>query len=1069
MKMRPNLFKLYAYTDEDRYEGRIERGLKPLLKIGGAEKQTVDERIKQQDGTSQPVPLRKVFEMLVSFWDTNFHEYLEGKGYEKPRDKREWFYITIEELIKEIDAYSAHLKSPSFEVKREYTPRTYQTEVAEEVVSRWEGSSIIVPNYACSRFGKDLLHLDIFHLLFQKHGFRTAVIAGYYLSANESLIGEIEKCFNISADIVVIKPCDWDGYVKGIESGRRVVIDVSLHKDSLDPRIAKELEKENTLVIVDEADYGAWTSSSKKVLNTIANCGDNLILLSTGTNVERALVNAGEITEPISTSYLDLLERKKEGDSTYANLVEPACLDLEFPDEVKNHQKNLPAEKQLTSTKLFDSANSHLHRPVIEQLYASPSGDDVWGLHNASYGSIDGIPAAMQFINGKKKDVQNFCKQGERLAPNLMWISLTGDDKCTNRKAEKIVEAKIKEAEKECKDGVVIVSCSQGARSFSIPNIIAVVDCNENGSMATATQRGSRCLTPGLGKKVGLVINYSVDSSRMSPYVADMMSKALDKDDDIESCIRRAYRLTKFPKRDEYGYLVERSEKEVSQWISSEVNMSVMCISALDVQGLREHIDRLSKVLQKTKSKDNAGFPSPGNKPVNYIPRQETQRSEGKKRDEWVVKLAKEVCLTAGNVFFLAPNASSFSEGLNIIKSDPDKSDEYQRLINNDVNVIIEELLPFLPVRQLDIIFQRYKNTDNLKDKNFISLLSSHVTGLFNLSDIPKGCVLYAAKEPDPSVLEELKFLSESHDVTVLACQAGYFEFFNKLGYNTITEDQLSNDSQMQFTSSILNPPYLKDLHLKFLSIALNHSDHVIQTHPTGWLHRESKKLEMEVKRQLKGRLKKLTIYQGNSVFVGTKFQAPLVITEAVAHHDGPIEVHYETSGNTYYINSLDDFPTGFWEPSEQHISLVNKFKSIEGQRLNTLTGSYSGQKYFLKCPRISGDGRSMDKTKMCKDDFFTFFYDGSDLDGKKDGARCLILSNQDEVKNMRSYLRTKFARFCLSISKVTVDLYINRYLQNVVVPPLDREWDDQSVYDYFGITEDERKYIDSFIPNFYQ
>ena len=147
----------------------------------------------------------------------------------------------------------------------------------------------------------------------------------------------------------------------------------------------------------------------------------------------------------------------------------------------------------------------------------------------------------------------------------------------------------------------------------------------------------------------------------------------------------------------------------------------------------------------------------------------------------------------------------------------------------------------------------------------------------------------------------------------------------------------------------------------------------------------------------------------------------------------------------------------------------MNKFKSIGGQRLNTLTGSYSGQKHFLKCPRISGDGRSMDKTKMCKDDFFTFFYDGSDLDGKKLGAPCVILSNQDEVTNMRSYLRTKFARFCLSISKVTVDLYINRYLQNVVVPPLDREWDDQSVYDYFGITEDERKYIDSFIPNFYQ
>ena len=43
------------------------------MKVGGAEKQTVDKRIKQQDGTSQPVPLRKVLDMSVPFWDTDFH------------------------------------------------------------------------------------------------------------------------------------------------------------------------------------------------------------------------------------------------------------------------------------------------------------------------------------------------------------------------------------------------------------------------------------------------------------------------------------------------------------------------------------------------------------------------------------------------------------------------------------------------------------------------------------------------------------------------------------------------------------------------------------------------------------------------------------------------------------------------------------------------------------------------------------------------------------------------------------------------------------------------------------
>ena len=38
--------------------------------------------------------------------------------------------------------------------------------------------------------------------------------------------------------------------------------------------------------------------------------------------------------------------------------------------------------------------------------------------------------------------------------------------------------------------------------------------------------------------------------------------KALDKDNDIESCIRRVYRLNKFLRKDEYGYLVERRRKK---------------------------------------------------------------------------------------------------------------------------------------------------------------------------------------------------------------------------------------------------------------------------------------------------------------------------------------------------------------------------------------------------------------------------------------------------------------------------------------------------------------------------
>lgn len=274
--------------------------------------------------------------------------------------------------------------------------------------------------------------------------------------------------------------------------------------------------------------------------------------------------------------------------------------------------------------------------------------------------------------------------------------------------------------------------------------------------------------------------------------------------------------------------------------------------------------------------------------------------------------------------------------------------------------------------------------------------------------------------------------------------------------------------SPMRFTTCLANPPYLKNLHLEFLKANLLKCDYVRQTHPSGWLYRTSKKIEQEVKNLLKNRIKKLTIYNGNTTFKGTQFQAPLVITEADKFHTGKIEVHYKTSGNTYFLDSLDEFPTGFWEPKREHLDLIEKIKNRKENRLTQYVSNYGGQKYFLKCPTISGDGRSKDSTKMCKDDFWTFFYDNSDLFGKNVGAKCLILSSQQEVESIRTFLRTKFARFCLSINKVTVHLYIERYLENVLVPPLDREWNDESVYEYFGLSNQEKEYINNFIPDFY-
>jgi len=342
----------------------------------------------------------------------------------------------------------------------------------------------------------------------------------------------------------------------------------------------------------------------------------------------------------------------------------------------------------------------------------------------------------------------------------------------------------------------------------------------------------------------------------------------------------------------------------------------------------------------------------------------------------------------------------------------------------------------------------------------------------------------YLAKEPGSGVRSDLSDMSDNYDVTIVDCNC-YGDWYRKKGYKVVSTDYYFEQT-MHFSATIGNPPYLKNLHLEFLLKALQTSDHVQLIHPAGWLYRTTKDIERQVKRELKGRVKKLKFFNGNYVFAPAQFAAPLVITTAAKNHVGPIEVEYDFTGNKYYIDSLDDLPTGYWEPTEQHKDIVNQFKQFAAVgSVYDYVGKFEDKatdctlkapevvghltEVTLKAPEICGDGRAKDKSKSCKDDFWTFFYENSDLYGYKKGARCFVFQSEEERANFVSYLKTKFARFALSINKVSQHLYIKRYLDCVPVPPLNREWDDQSVFDHFNISKEDREYISTFIPNFYK
>ena len=148
-----------------------------------------------------------------------------------------------------------------------YSPRPHQEWVNQEVMNRFDGSkTVIQPLNLCARFGKTLCGLD----LFKRTGFQSMIIAGYWLSANESFVRTVESNFDISNDIVIIKP-DYDEYIRVINQGNRVLIDLSLHSDdqTIDNRLIEALSQTNSLIYIDEADYGAWTKSSRLVAKQV--------------------------------------------------------------------------------------------------------------------------------------------------------------------------------------------------------------------------------------------------------------------------------------------------------------------------------------------------------------------------------------------------------------------------------------------------------------------------------------------------------------------------------------------------------------------------------------------------------------------------------------------------------------------------------------------------------------------------------------------------------------------------------------------------------------------------------
>jgi hypothetical protein len=174
------------------------------------------------------------------------------------------------------------------------------------VYKRQAGNPVIAAELA-PRFGKTLWSLDLFNALCDEFGYQYLILPAYVLTAHSSFMNDF-KAFSDFNDIKFVsdKDSDFEDQILNNNGDSRMIVTVSLHTSV--EAISKynclaEIEVSKKVAIIDEADFGAHTNSSKNIINHI---NPALKILITGTAIERAIAGY-DVAEVIQWSYTDML------------------------------------------------------------------------------------------------------------------------------------------------------------------------------------------------------------------------------------------------------------------------------------------------------------------------------------------------------------------------------------------------------------------------------------------------------------------------------------------------------------------------------------------------------------------------------------------------------------------------------------------------------------------------------------------------------------------------------------------------------------------------------------------
>jgi hypothetical protein len=286
----------------------------------------------------------------------------------------------------------------------------------------------------------------------------------------------------------------------------------------------------------------------------------------------------------------------------------------------------------------------------------------------------------------------------------------------------------------------------------------------------------------------------------------------------------------------------------------------------------------------------------------------------------------------------------------------------------------------------------------------------------------------------------------------------------------------------MKFDVVFSNPPYNSNIDIKILNEIIDISDEFVVVHPSTWLMdlKGKKDLFQDFKKSFHNRFKSIDLFNGNPVFNIDLF-LPCCITHIQKPSDSSVEVKYFgrcfTFENIYNVTKYEDkwvLVKSFKNQIEQFISQNDSlWNKISKNSTNNFT--YLPNKFLLQLPMGRGNCVTNDERKMIKEDFYTLFSNNSkEIESKNLSDKVSFASgnyfyfdSEDERLNCLNYLKTDFARFCLSFGKLNKNIHRG---EQELIPWLDftEEWDDDKLFAKFDVSQELQDYIRDFLPDYY-